>query len=48
MGYLTVSLELWWETGVPLELQWGPQGTSPVASGKSVLLSNCGATSGFL
>ena len=27
--------------GVPLELRWGPQGSSPVTSEKSGLLSSC-------
>ena len=27
--------------GVPLELRWGPQGTFPVASGKTSLLLSC-------
>lgn len=36
-----VFLELWWEIGVPLEVRWGPQGTScidTVESGPAFML----------
>ena len=36
-----VFLQLWPEAWVPLEIQHAPLGTSPVASGKSSLLSSC-------
>ena len=36
-----VFLQLWPEAWVPLEIQRAPLGTSPVASGKSSLLSSC-------
>ena len=36
-----LSLELWGEARVPLNLQQRPQGTSRVASGESSLLSAC-------
>ena len=36
-----VFLDLQWEAQVPFELQWGTQGNSRVASGKSSLLSSC-------
>ena len=36
-----VFLELRWEIGVPLEVRWGPQGTSCIDTVESGLLSCC-------
>ena len=44
-GWYSVGLfEVQWEIWVSLELRQGPQGTFPVAYGKSGLLSTCGGT----
>ena len=40
VGFFEVQWEIW----VSLELRQGPQGTFPVAYGKSGLLSTCGGT----
>ena len=41
-GNLVVYFEVQREDWVSLKLRWGPQGTFPVAYGKSGLLSSCG------